>query len=791
MRRHIGTLRCMAAAVSAVLALPVWAQQTPAPAAAPSDAKAEAKAERESGQIASVVVTATKRKEDASKVPISISVLRGEDLAASHIVDFGDLTRAIPNISYSGASGSGAGLSNIEMRGVSSLAGSATVGVYMDDVSMTTRNLYSLGSAEPKIFDVDRVEVLRGPQGTLYGASSMGGTIKFITNQPNTKQFEANFNSELSSTSGGGTNYMLNGVLNVPLRENDMALRIGLQTGHTSGYIDQVSPVDGHVIAKGINSENDQVARLALKWNINHDFSITPSVFYQEVETKDIDASYLSLSPNQTSKLIREPGTDRLLVPSLSMNYDLGQADLVSITSLFQRSFNRTQDGTSVNVPYIATLLDPSVTTSTTAPPGLAAAVGALPSAVYLNNQVRQISEELRVSSHPFDPKTQSSGWTWLGGFYYANLHTNVTDNEPVFGINAAFAKFNASPADPGTLGFAFPNDNSYFSVRHYALEQKALFGEVNYYFTPTLHATLGARYITATHSLARDGDLFYAGGPNHTFAGASESKFTPKISLSWEVDKDHTVYATAAQGFRLGGENRDIPASVCAADFTNLGITKTPTAFNSDSLWSYEIGDKAKLLGNRLTLNSSLFYIKWNSLQQDIQLPGCGYDYETNVGNAKSYGAEIELAAKPTSATLLKMSGGYTHAVLTSDVALGNYSAQSGDPIQGVPTYNATLTGQYNFDLPGDRYGFLRAAIHWVGSSHGTIVKTDPDYIRPSYVTADASVGVTLGDWDLSLFVKNLTNNDTIIQRPNVQSVEEGNRLVPRTIGVTLSAKM
>lgn len=787
MIRHTGKLTSMAAAISAVLAMPVWAQQTGAAGGADSNGQQA----RNSSQIETVVVTAQKRKEDASKVPISISVLRGDDLNASHITDMGDLTRAIPNISYSGASGSGAGLSNIEIRGVSSAAGSATVGVYMDDVSMTTRNLYSLGSAEPKIFDLDRVEVLRGPQGTLYGASSMGGTIKFLTNQPNTKDFEANFNSEVSSTKGGGTNYTVNGVLNVPLRKNEMALRIGVQTGHTSGYVNQVSPVDGHTIASGINASDDQVVRAALKWVVNRDLTITPSLFYQEVASKDIDASYLSLPANQTNKLIREPGTDRLLIPNLTVNYDLGSADLISVTSLFQRSFNRTQDGTTVNVPYIAGLLDPSVTPGTTAPAGLAAAVGALPSAVYLNNQVRQISEELRISSHPFDPKTQSSGFTWLGGFYYANLHTNVTDNEPVFGINAVFQQFHANPADAGTLGIAFPNDNSYFSVRHYQTEQKALFGELNYYFSPTVHATFGARYITAVNALTRDGDLFYAGGPVHSEASATESKFTPKLSISWEVDKDNTLFATAAQGFRLGGQNRDIPVSVCAVDFGNLGIAKAPTSFGSDSLWSYEVGNKSKLMGNRLSLNTSLFYVNWKNLQQDINLPNCGYDYETNVGNATSYGAEFELAAKPASNLLVKFSGGYTHATLSSDISLGNNSAKSGDPIQGVPKYNASLTAQYNFDLPNDRYGYVRGALRWVGSSHGTLVKSDPDYERPNYMTADLSAGVSVGQWDFSVFAKNLFNNDTIIQRPNVQSVSEGYRLVPRTIGINVSAKM
>jgi iron complex outermembrane receptor protein len=782
MRPGSSNLTCAIAAAAATSTLllataTAAAQQLPAgadPAAAPEVKKTA----KQSEQIEAVVVTAQKRKEDASKVPLSISVISGEELQAAHINNFADVTRAMPNISFSGASGAGAGLSNIEIRGISSAAGSATVGVYLDDVSMTTRNLYSLGSSEPKFFDIDRIEVLRGPQGTLYGASSMGGTIKFISNQPNLKEREASVYSEVSGTKGGGTNYTVNGVVNQPLIPGELALRIGIQTGHESGYIDQVSPTTGNVIASGINSQDSSVVKLAMKWQPTRNLSITPSVFYQEVNSKDIDASYLDLPKNQTSKLVREPGNDRLLVPSLTVNYDMGKADLVSVSSFYQRTFNRTQDGTTVNN------LGSAVPDT---PPGLAAAIGALPSAVYLQNQVRQFSQEFRVASKPYDQKV--SPFTWLGGVYYANLHTNVTDNEPIFGLNATYAAFGANPADPGQLGIAFPNDNSYFSERHYRTEQKAVFGELNYYFVPTLHGTVGLRYLQATDSLSRNGDDYWNGGPTSSSVSSSSSKLTPKFSLIWEVDPNNTVYTSATEGFRLGGNTRPIPASLCASDFANLGITEAPTSFKSDKLWSYELGNKSRLLGNRLSVNASVFYIQWDGLQQDIQLPGCGFDYETNVGKAKSYGAEFEIKGKPTSSILLGLSGGYTKATLSSDVP--SLKAHAGDPIQGVPKYNVSLTGQYSFNLPGDYYGFARAAAHWTGSSHGTLVATDPDYQRPAYSTVDASVGATYDRWELTLFVKNLTNSDKVIQRPNVQSVSEGYRIAPRTIGISLAGKI
>ncbi|MEC5216483.1 iron complex outermembrane receptor protein [Actimicrobium sp. GrIS 1.19] len=771
MKPYQGKLALLAATIAAIVSSPAWAQQSGAGV-------------KRSDQIETVTVTAQKRTEDASKIPLSISVISGEDLVGQHITDMADITRAIPNVSFSGASGSGAGLNNVEIRGVSSAAGSSTVGIYLDDVSMTTRNLYSLGSAEPKLFDLDRIEVLRGPQGTLYGASSMGGTIKFITNQPNLKDRETNVSSEVSSTKGGGTNYTVNGVFNIPLKQDEMALRIGLQQSHNGGYIDQVSPSSGQVISSGINSESSSVARLALKWALTRNLSITPSIFYQEVKTDDIDAFYTDLPKNQTSKIVREPGKDKLFVPSVTLNYDMGFADLVAVSSFFSRDFKRTQDGTIVNSSYLGSL----VNDSGAAPAGLGDTVAGLPSAVNLDNQIRQFSQEIRLASKPYDPKV--SNFTWLGGVYFSNLRTDVADNEPVFGINQAFVNAGASITDPAILGAAFPGDNSYFSVRHYHTRQTALFGEFSYYFTPAVQATVGARYLRASDSLSRDGDLFFAGGsPVHSDASSNFHAFTPKFAVTWQVDPANSVYTSATQGYRLGGQNRAIPTSVCASDFQNLNLAEAPSSFDADKLWSYEIGSKSRLLNNRVSLNLAAFYIDWTKLQQDITLPGCGFDFETNVGKAKSKGFEIEVKAKPSANVVLGFAGGYTKATLASDVP--SLGAMSGDQIQGVPKYNATITGQYNFSLTDTTFAFARGAVHWIGSSHGSLIRTDPDYERPAYNTVDASVGATFGVWEASLFAKNLFNNDKVIQKPNVQSVSEGYRVKPLTIGITLSAKL
>jgi len=801
MKHDIKRLKMAIAIASVVLAGRAAAQQ--AVQSIPEKMAVDHNAAKDNGQIATVVITAQKRTEDASKVPISISVMSGEDLTAQHIEDFADVTRSIPNVSFSGGggggnAGNGPGLSSIEMRGVSSTSGAATVGVYLDDVSMTVGNMYSMGQAEPKFFDLDRVEVLRGPQGTLYGSSSMGGTIKFLTNQPNLKEQEATVYTEVSSTAGGSTNYTVNGVFNALLTPNELALRIGAEKIHKSGFIDQITPTGNAVLAKGINWEDDAVLRMAMKWAPTRALTLTPSVFYQEVKSGDIDVSYTSnesgvpLAKNQTSKTVREPGVDRLVVPSLTVNYSMDGTDLTFVSSFFQRKFNRTQDATLVDSPLLGSLITD---------PALSATVGALSAAVWFNNDIRQSSQELRIASKPYDPSV--SPLTWVAGAYVADMHTNVTDNEPIFGVNAAFNAAGLSITDPNVLidavSAGFPGDNSYSSHLHYQDTQQAIFGEANYYFSPALHVTAGIRLLQATEKFTRDGALYYNNdgtndGVSHTAVDTSGSKATPKFALTWEVSNSQTLYASAGEGFRLGGANLAIPQTLCNLSAPNQ------TTYASDSLWSYEIGDKSRFLNNHLSVNSSLYYVNWKNMQQQIFL-GCGYDYNSNVGAAESYGGEIEIKARPVQSVLIGFSAGLTHATLSDNEGekVGIIGAVAGASIPGVPQYNVALNGQYTFRVSDDEdtSGFVRAAAHWTGNSvggypllnNGTV---NPDYLRPAYSTFDLSAGVNLGNWEISLFVKNLANNDTIIQHPIVQAnTNEAYRIDPRIIGLSLSGKL
>ena len=764
-------------------------------AMAQSESAAKVRPGAESDQIEVVRVTAQKRQEDPNKVAMSISAVSGSQMQAEHVTDITDLTRMVPNISFTAASGNGGagpGTSNIEIRGISSAAGAATVGIYLGEVSITVGNVYTMGSVEPKFFDIDRVEVLRGPQATLYGASSMGGTIKFVPNEPDLKEREVSTYAEASNTRGGSANSAGNVVGNFPLIPGELALRIGVQAQHAGGYINQVD-AEGNVIAKNINQVDDQELRMALKWKLTPALTITPSLYYQVVDAKDISAFNLELPRYQAQKQVREPSRDKLLTPSVTVNWDLGKADLTSSTSYFQRKFDRTQNGSAYNSYSLSTFLT-STDDGGTAPPELIDAIAGLPSAVYLNNRVRQVSQEIRLASKPYDQAV--SPWTWLGGVYVSRQRTGVVENDPIFGVNQTFADFGFSAEDPNILPDSFPGafagDNSFSGVFNYREKQASVFGEVNYYFTPTLHATVGARYLKGDSTLDQRNGMYLAGAGNTSSSSMSSKAFTPKYAVTWEATPTNTIYASVAKGFRLGGTNVYVPPTTCGPDLEENGITAGPATYSPDSLWSYEVGSKSRFLNNRVSFNADVFYVKWKNIQQGVYLPTCAYTYNANAGDAVSKGIEFELKAKPMPGLTLSASGGYVKAELTNDKGLDNgiVGAVAGARIQGVPEYNGAVGAQYNFAAFGDKRAFVMGGVQWVGSSNGSLNPESTDYQRPSYHTAHLSAGMSFDRFDLSVFVKNALDDDTVIQHPQIASIVQGYRVAPRSIGMSLAAK-
>jgi outer membrane receptor protein involved in Fe transport len=387
------------------------------------------------------------------------------------------------------------------------------------------------------------------------------------------------------------------------------------------------------------------------------------------------------------------------------------------------------------------------------------------------------------------------SPWTWLAGTYFSRQHTNVIENDPIFGVTDTFKQFGFDIADPDLLPDArpgqFPNDNSFAGAFHYREKQASIFGELNYYFSPTVHATVGARYLKANTTLEQRNGNYLAGAGNNSSAETSSSAFTPKYALTWEVNPTNTVYTSVAKGFRLGGANIYVPPTTCGPDLEANGIEKGPPSYSPDSLWSYELGSKSRFLNNRLSINADVFYVKWKNIQQGVYLPTCAYTYNANAGDATTKGFEFDIKAKPLPGLTLSASGGYVKAELSNDVGIENgvVGAVAGAQIQGVPKYNAAVNATYNFSA-WERPAFVSAGMQWVGSSKGSLDPDQTDHDRPAYHTTDFSAGMTFGAYAFSVFVKNAFDTDTIIQHPQVASIVQGYRLAPRSIGVSLATR-
>ena len=748
--------------------------------------------------LENIVVTAQKRTEDIKDVPLSVSVVSGQDLTETHTADYEDLARSVPGISFS--SQGGPGLDRIEMRGISSSAGSPTVSMYMNDVSITMPNLINTGASQPRFFDLDHVEVLRGPQGTLYGASSMGGSIKFVTHEPELDTYSGSFYTDLSGTEHGGVNYEANAVGNVPLVDGKLALRFGFDDAHQSGYIDHLN-ANGAVDQSGTNAQDMQTGRMVLKWQATDDLVILPELDFQRTTIGDTSVFYLDDPMYDQSKLVKESGHDDMVLPSLTLRDDLHWADLTAVSSYFWRHYPRTQDGTYYNSVLLEGELAADPTLTSKYPTVDPTPVGSIPSAAYISPIFSQFSEEVRLTSKPMEET--GDRYSWIGGMFFSDFRLHLSDQEYMNGLSSelqslygisAHDVLNTVLGNSGLTNQAYNNyllgslDEVYMQRYTENQKQYALFGEFTYQILDKLKLTVGMRLIHAEDNINGIGGAYYNADATPVYSGStSYNGYTPKASLSYDIG-DGSLYVSATKGVRLGGFNEPVPQFACTQDLANLGITKTPANYQADSLWSYEAGSKLALFGDRVSVDAAAFYITWKNVQQDIPLDICGYDFTTNAGNAESYGGEAEIRAKVTPELTLSVTGSGTAATLTS-VSQGS-GASVGQSLTGVPDWTASFSFDYTLPLDGDNAFFARADYSLTGPSHGAFAITDPDYSRPAYGDVDASVGLIWRHVQWQLYGKNLADNQKVIQHPNLLSVSEGYTLRPLTVGLSASAK-
>ena len=827
-----------AAAMAAADAGSADAATADAPAVAPADTNTI-------GQLQSITVTATKRREDIKDIPTSVSAIDGDQLLEHHVANYDDITRTVPGISFQ--AGAGPGLSNIEIRGVSSTSGSATVGIYVDEVSVTVKNTYD-GAVQPKLFDLDRVEVLRGPQGTLFGASSMGGTVRFITKQPNLNEFSGTAYEDISYTKHGSINNDTNAVLNLPLIPGTFAVRLGADVSYDSGWIDHytgsatgcpgsATPIGtgtgcpggatpltlntndstGVLAQTGVNSVRTEVFRASAKYKAPGDLTILPALLFQRTTEGDTGVFYPSIGLYAQDKRIGEPGKDILTVPSLTVTKGFGFADLTSVTSYFRRDFHRTTDGTYYNSNVLGFFLSCSLTATcanqnnlpvTPLPASLqgqiprlqnqtTGIIGFIPSPVYYDTTTDQFSEEMRLASN--EAKVAGFPVNWVGGVYFSNLRQTHTDDEFMPGLQADFGQIFNAPGftiDQTAVGSAFSpgvsyaNDLIYLAHNHTQETQIAPFGELGVDLTPNLKGSVGLRYVSAKTSYGfTSGGFFAYGLPNPYSDSETFNATTPKFSLDYAVNPSVNVYATISKGFRLGGPTGPDPANVpgasCDNDYKNLGIAGAPLKYDSDSLWSYELGTKGRYFDNRLSVNAALYAINWNNIQQSVNLPTCGFSFTTNAGDAKSYGTEFEVRALVTQELTLSLNAGTTHAFITRTSEPGVF--QVGEGILNVPDYTATIAADYDTPITDTMTGFMRVDFPYTGRSHAYYnSSTVLNHYSPNYGILNLNIGITQKKMSLALYAKNLLDSKKVIQFPSVNTVQEGYTVRPLTIGFT-----
>lgn len=736
-----------------------------------------------------IVVTATKRETTVQNTPVSITAVSGADIQARGLADLTALAQSVPGVSMRT---SGPGQTEFDMRGMASTGGnSPTVGFYLDDTPLTSPAGSNNGKVviDPNLYDLNRIEVLRGPQGTLYGSGSMGGTIKIIPNAPDPAAFDASAEEIVGHTDGGDTlNRGENAMVNLPFGGGTAALRVVASQDHESGWVNRVviangefpletnnNSVRGNVLAapvaqdyKDANYEDLTAARVTLLWKPTEQLSITPSFLYQRIQTgglSDIDSDPGTNAHYQPFNS-PEPFSDRFDLGSLNIKYSFDAFDVTSTTSHWTRDEDLSQDSSE---SFQWGLGLPSFYT----PKG---GIGVAPTLE--DDRSKQTSEEIRLTS------STNSNFKWLAGYFYEDFESNEND----------------WLLAPGAAPL-FGTGNLYSQAVPTKIIQQSFFGELSYQLTPQLKATVGLRRYSYNESV----NTAVSGAVSPTesdavanYSTAENSKgVNPKFDLSYAATENLLLYVTAAKGFRPGGGTGPVPTSgpigtQCEANLqANNGTTAfvpSPVAFGPDSVWSYELGEKMRAFEDRLTVNSAVYFENWSAVQQNIPLP-CGYNYQANAGDAHIYGAEVEINAVLVPGLVLSASGGYTHATIVAATVL-DAGITPGTPVQDVPDWTSAQSLAYRRRL-SDRLAFTgRIENDYVGT------RTDATYAinhLPSYDLTQIRAGVEGEHWSALVFAKNVFNKTALLNNitqiaVNLPTYDRVAVSQPLTVGIDLS---
>jgi iron complex outermembrane receptor protein len=769
------------------------AQAAPAPSAATSI------------EIPEITITAQKRSESLSKAALSVSAFDGAALQEQGLKSFADIARVTPGLNLSVPATGFTGDPQITIRGIVATAGAATTGIYIDDTPISVRPDLTASNPFPKIFDLDRVEVLRGPQGVLFGAGSEGGTVRFVTPTPSLTEYSGMGRAEGAFTDGGAPSYEVGGAFGGPLVDNKVGIRVSAWHREDGGYINRVNQYSGDSADRNSNQELSDVARIAVKFQPTDQLSITPAIYYQDTFRKDLDLyaestqAGLPLSRFVSGANFQQPRDDKFTLASITGDYEFEDFSIKLITSNFHRNANSYVDATSYDLSQFV-----PTPTSLTGGVFLPTDPNYMTRALFTTGQ-KNWTSELRFTSNT----GPSDRLSWVFGAYYTHNHqTEINDyREPldeVFAYGPALAAYiqGQQAANPGftcvdvesCLGVPLTNNQSYFGDFQSNETELTGFLNVGYKIFDQVKLELGVRYARSTYDFYEIQDGPDNGGRTEDFATRTETPVSPRVSLSYQVDPSTLVYATAAKGYRIGGGNIGIPALGCAADLQNLGIANAPQTYSSDRVWSYEAGTKARMFSNTVEIDASAFIIDWSNIQSNVFLPICGYNFTGNLGKARSQGFDIQGQWRIGGGWVLAGNVGLTDARYTTTTYAGSgvVLAKHGDPLP-TPEWQAVASVEYNFAV-AEHDSFVRAEYDFTGPYYRTgsadISAYDPSTrSQPAVHYLTMRAGTTISDIDIAAFANNILNSHQSLYRYHDTTATPLYRDIaqrPLTIGLT-----
>jgi len=758
------------------------------------------------GALEEVTVTAQKRVESEQSVPLSMTTFSTAVLEQKAIEEFFDYGTKVPNLGFA-MTGDGVGTSRtISIRGIS---GDNVTGFYIDDTPLPD-------SIDPRILDVERIEVLRGPQGTLYGARSMGGTVRIITKTPDFGGFWADVHAGVSDTwNTDRPNYTGDAVVNVPLGSDRLALRLSGFYDTEAGYLKRrycTNPATAGVSCFPLTTDPaltttvDNVAQVntyggaaALAIKVTDTLTVTPRALVQRADYNGFPMADYVAAPGQypnTGYVYPAPGSQVPPLPTplippvtpnnfvqgrffnipeggydywnlytLTIHWNTGIGDLVSATAYFDRTVLETEDETDFVYASLLPLASLQIGVPTIPLPGPIA------SGITEKKYYQRFVEELRFASNLQGPVQ------YVVGGFYSDFHGRIPFAAyyppalaPGFGaiMNSAYG----GAGSCATVVFC-PNPNNpdeIFGTDYKTdIKEPAIFGELSWQIMQALKVTAGLRWsrVQITAGGYQEGAVTQAPPPappsivdaNTT---TTQTAWTPKAEVDYHITPDEMVYALAAKGFRPGGLVPSVPSAICMGELPP-GVTFAQTRqFASDSLWNYELGTKNTWFDHRVTFNADLFYIDWKNIQQNILL-ACGFQYRANAGAAESKGGEIEINARPIASLQFSLGAGYQNAKITQ---ASTFSPQMpGDPVFQVPDWTGNAAVTWFQPVFSKDWNLVSTVDYsYVGRSFSANNLTPVNGVfttreRPSYELLNARIALQHASWEAAFVAKNITN--------------------------------